>query len=289
MTLLLFLLFMIPGTFVLGVYEVEQKKLLTKGVDDQILLGTTWFLGGALIFLVGLIWGFPVLKDGFWQAISIAIGINLVSQPIFIRALKLSDASIVAPMRLLTPILTVVTGFFILHEEPTFGGVAGILIAMIGFWIILFPTGGWKITHIFEKGVILAIIGSALFAVSLPFDKKAVLTSSASVAAGLGLSIMGGISLLISFAFRRRLFSFNDFIKWKKDFVIITLLEALGSYLTAGALNYALVAYAASLKRLWSFWTVLLAGQILKEGERKRRIFATLIMFLGIMVTVIWG
>jgi len=60
-------------------------------------------------------------------------------------------------------------------------------------------------------------------------------------------------------------------------------------FLTTQALNYTLAAYAASVKRLWSFWAVILSGQILGEKDISHRLAATGIMLAGIVITSLFG
>lgn len=91
--------------------------------------------------------------------------------------------------------------------------------------------------------------------------------------------------------FNRQLF--GEFFKWrelnKKIFSIYILSWCGGSILCAQGLNYALVAYAASIKRLWSLWAVLFSSVVLREKNIGRKVMATGIMIAGILVTIIFG
>lgn len=70
---------------------------------------------------------------------------------------------------------------------------------------------------------------------------------------------------------------------------MIPFVHAAASILTYAAMQYSLAAYAASVKRLWPLWTILLSGALLKEGNIKKKILATVIMLAGIALTVILG
>lgn len=292
----LFLILMVSGTFALGIVDVLNRTYLIRGIDDRILLGSVWFIGGLLLCIPLLIVGIPMIQSGFWTALAATVAINVVSQGLFMKAFKFSEASLIAPLRLLTPPLVIFTGFFILGEVPTVGGVAGILITAVGLLFLMAPESRFSIQALFEnvrsqQGLIWGIPAVILFAFSLPFDKKAVITSSPLFMAVLSLVLVGIAILAIEF-FRRdgAKTLFLAHIKlWWRPVLLISVIGAIGAYLTAAALSYALVAYAASLKRLWSLWTVILAGQFLKERDFTKRLIATLIMLLGIAITVIWG
>lgn len=297
MDTILFLAFMVTGTFVLGLYDVLNKKYQLWGIDDQLFLGFSWMLAGILMAPIILVIGIPELRPGFWSALAATVAINLILQPLWFRSIKLAEASLVAPLRLITPPLVVVTGFLILGEKPTAGGIAGIFIIVAGLWFLFSsyekgPSLSAAVRNMWtNQGVRFGLIGSVLAAFSFVFDKQAVITSSALFKSPLGIFLIGFFTLIWNILFRqearRRLG--EHVTHWYMPIVIVAVLVALGDFLTNQALNYSLAAYAAGLKRLWPFWTVILAGMFLKEGDFSKRLLATIIMLLGIAVIVIFG
>ena len=267
--ILLFLALMLVGTLLLGLYDVQRKQLLNRGLDEQAVLclslfGSSLFLGIALLGTVLL---------------------NVVSQNLFIRAFKLSDASLIAPLRLIIPIIVIVTGFLFLKEVPSVGGMVGIFLTVVGIYVLLFPNLRPKLS--LERGVVYGLLGSILFAVSFPLDKIAVVTSSALFASFiifLALSILTTfLNLVWNRAFITRLF---ETLKVSPAmFIGVGITGAGGLFLTNQALNYSLVAYASSLKRLQAVWTVIFAGTFLREKQTIHRLVATVIVFAGILVT----
>lgn len=292
---ILFLSLMLSGTFALGVSDVLRRKYLKDGLNDQALLVITMFFTGVLLLPILILVGFPEIKDQFWSAIVITVSLNLVSQNLFIRAFKLSEASLIAPLRLIIPLVVILTGFLFLNEKPSLNGVVGIFVTIIGLWFLV---GGEKrVEHqdryswIKDKGVIYGILGSLLFAISFPFDKIAVVQSSALFATFLIFTILGILTFLIN-VIRERNFPSVVIESLTNHFranLLISIFSSLGIVLTNQALNYSLVAYASSLKRLQALWTVIIAGKFLEEKEMKRRLVATILMFFGILLSVLWN
>ena len=70
---------------------------------------------------------------------------------------------------------------------------------------------------------------------------------------------------------------------------IMPLIHSVSTYLTFTALSYALAAYAVSVKRLWSFWAVILSGHFLQERNIDRKLIATVTMLGGIALIVFFG
>lgn len=295
MTTLFFFSLMVAGTFFLGVRDVGQKKYLTEGMNDQLLLGVSYVLGSLLLSPLLLFFGIPQIQPGFLSAFVATVALNVVSQNVFIRAFKEADASLIAPLRLLSPPFTILTGFLILGEIPTLIGVVGILVTIVGLWVLIADTRLFALRSIGDslsrKAVVLGIFGALLFAVSIPFDKKVVLASSGLLYAISIQFVVGFLTLLGNYAGQRefRAAFLPALSLWRGKLIFLAVCGSMGTFLTNQALNYSLVAYAASVKRLWSFWTVLLAGKFLREQNVRGRLIATGVMLVGLIITAVFG
>lgn len=135
----IFLGLMLVGTFFLGFNDVQKKKYLAQGINEQVFLGLYLFLSDLILLPAVFFFGIPVIRSGFWNAFLWTVILNVISQALFMRAFKLSEASMIAPLRLIIPPLVIVTGFLFLGETPSLAGVFGIIITMIGLWFFLFP------------------------------------------------------------------------------------------------------------------------------------------------------
>lgn len=292
---LLFLLLMIPGTFFLGVNDILIRKVLRRDAMDQQLLLSLDFIGSALILSVPLfIFGIPELKSGFWSAFLIAVVLNVFAQWAWYTAFKKEEASLVAPLRLLTPPLVLLTGYFVLVEQPSLGGILGIFITIGGLWFLLDSEAKFKDVQLLSvlkrPGVLLGLWGAISFAISFPLDKKAVVASSPLFLAALALLVVGIINFIIGYLMHHRDGHFFAGLKdsWRV-IIFIPFVHAAGSFLTYAGLNYALAAYAASVKRLWSMWTVLLSGKLLEEKNIFKKVVSIAIVLGGIFIIVFLG
>lgn len=289
-----FLGLMVVGTFFLGFNDIQKKKYLSQGVSESVLLGVHLFLAGFILLPAVFLFGLPEIKNGFWYAFWGTVSLNVISQAVFMRAFKFSEASVIAPLRLIIPPLVIVTGFVFLGERPSSTGMLGILVTMIGLWVLLFPQHPFSFAEVKkfrnEKGIFLGMLGSVLFAISFPLDKKAVITSSALFASSLIFMSIGIITIFIN-QVRDKEFA-REMIRIVRNkpmpLFFTSLSLGIGVFLTNQAFNYSLVAYASSLKRLQALWTVALSGRFLQERNLTRKFLATIIMFLGIVLSVLW-
>ncbi len=285
---------MIPATFLLGLSDVFTKKILREKIPETLLLGFNFFFSGIILSVVSLAVGFPEIKPAFWTAFVATVAINVFGQFSWYRAYKLEEVSLVSPLRLIIPAFVILTGFFILNETPNFWGMAGIFITIFGLWLLFYSqanfTGRSMSKTIISPGVLWGLAGVVSFSFSFPFDKKAVINSSALFFSGFAFLALGLIYLFITFVARKDgAAKIKELYKMKKYFLSMIFFYSFGGFLATWALNFALAAYASSTKRLQSLWTVIFGGKILKEGNIGKKIVATIIMFLGIAVSLIFG
>ena len=283
---------MIPGTFFAGLLDVIIRYILREGkINERLLLAFNFIFSGLFIFIPFVLFDFPEIKQGFWLALFMTSFLGLFGHWIYYKAFSQSEASLISPTRLLTPPFVLITGFLILGETVSFLGAIGVLTTIIGLWFLVNPENKkLSLIKIFEhKGILLGTVGALFFAFSFPFDKKAVVASSALFFSAVYLVIVGFVSLVI-YAVQKKDFSIYRNLKanWRIIFLMV-FINIAAFFLTAQALNYTLAAYAASVKRLWSFWAVILSGQLLKEKDIGKRLLATGIMLGGILITSLFG
>ena len=286
--LYLFFALMLSGTFFLGYNDFQKKKYLNRGINRQILLCGI-FLGGSLFLFIPIFFtGVPILAPIFWWAITGTVLLNVLSQNLFIRAYSLSEASLVSPLLLVTPIIVIGTGFLFLHEMPSFLGSLGIIVTVIGLWFLIAPDFH-RFTHL-EPGLIYGLFAAVLFAVSFPLDKLAVVSSSALFTGAITFFSIAFITFVLNIFHNKKfpLLFISSVRENSISFVVMSFVFGCGIFLTNQALNYSLAAYASSLKRLQVFWTILLSGSLLGEKNIGRKLLATAIMFSGVFLSVIF-
>lgn len=289
----LFLAYMLPATVLLGLHDVLTRKTLKTGVHEQFLLGVTLIISGALQLFLAVTFGFADLAQGFWFAFVTSLALNIFGQLFWYKAFQCEEASTIAPLRLLTPPLVLVTGYLVLGEQPTALGILGVSIIIVGFWS--FFHAGAQSAHLSlagflkKPGVVWGLLGAIFFAASFPFDKRAVVASSALTFGGL-IFLSIGVSVLtwwmVTAPERNVALQFKKIARALPLFVAT---HAIGVALSLEALKYTFAAYAVSVKRLSALWAVLLSGALLKEQNIKRKLLGTVVILLGLGVIIVWG
>jgi drug/metabolite transporter (DMT)-like permease len=119
----------------------------------------------------------------FWLAISAALPLELAAFFLYMRALRLSPLSLSLPFLAFTPVFMILTGFFILDETISTGGALGILLIVLGAYILNLSktkTGllGPVKAVLHEPGSWIMLLISFLYSFTAPIGKLAVLHSN---------------------------------------------------------------------------------------------------------------
>lgn len=116
------------------------RKYMTKYMEPFALVATRGLIQAPLFCVWAFIdngWKFPSqLNHLFWISVCISGTINIITSYLYNRSIQISTLSATVPFLSFTPAFLLVVGFLVLGEVPSFWGVVGILIAVMGgFWL----------------------------------------------------------------------------------------------------------------------------------------------------------
>src|SRR3989344_3302014 len=83
-------------------------------------------------FLIGL----PVIDQRFWLVAAVTGILNGIALPILFKAYEIGEFSSVYSMILMTPVFLLFTSFIFLGEQPTLLGATGVLLTVLGLWVV---------------------------------------------------------------------------------------------------------------------------------------------------------
>ncbi len=238
---------------------------------------------GALLLLPLLLLREGLLRPepSFWWALAVSGGINAVAAVMIVRAVYVSDLSLVSPLKALTPVFMLLTGPLILRELPGPIGAAGVLAVGCGGWLLA-RTGPGLLEPFRalarDRGVRLMTGVAALFAVSATVDKVGVLASSPLTWA---VALKATVALLVlPLAIRRGGLGGGR---------PLTLLAggaasaaSVAAQMTALPLTFA--AYVIAAKRSSILFAVLFGAIFFGERATLRRLAGAAIMLTGLVL-----
>ena len=142
------------------------------------ILSTAPWMVLALLFLPA-----AVPDRTFWLAIAAALPLELAAFFLYMRALKLSPLSLSLPFLAFTPVFMILTGRLILDEALTAGGVLGILLIVLGAYVLnlsKMKSGllGPIRAVMREPGSWIMLLVSFVYSITAPIGKVAILHSN---------------------------------------------------------------------------------------------------------------
>jgi drug/metabolite transporter (DMT)-like permease len=142
--------------------------------------------GWASLFLIPLLFWAPAPSNSaeFWWNLALAIPLEIVAALMFNRALQISPLSIVMPYLAFTPVFLLGIEWLVLGESFSVIGGAGIFLVAGGALILQAPMleakkPSFKRLLVHEKGPLLMLGVSIIYAVTSVLAKKAVVASNA--------------------------------------------------------------------------------------------------------------
>ncbi len=280
----------LAGVFI-SIRAALEKHIL-KQVDEFAL---AWYLrvfGGLFtwIFIVFSGYTFSIKGEVFWIALIVGGVLGSASFVLALKALKVTDLSLLAPISTITPIFVLITAPFIIGELPTIGGLIGVLCIVSGAYTLNIKERKRGYFEPFRalinnKGVWYMLGATFLWSVGTSISKIGIEVSSPLFWSA-SLQIASALVLTPVVLWRS---SFSSKKTGKKGLMLLPLMgmiAALASIVYAYAISMILVVYASSLKRMNVIFEVILGRVVFREEGFVERIIGVLIMLLGgILIT----
>jgi len=279
-------------TLTTAVLIASADALSKKASQKQSVYGVSlsrWFFSLPVLLLMTYQMEFPrAINQQVIILTAILIPLEITAMILYIKALSRYDLSMTAPLLSLTPLFLLVTGSVFLDETISISGIAGVLIVLLGIYVM-------NISHLKEgmlapfrsllknEGAVLVIIVALIYTVTSTMGKKVVTLTGSSFFSFWYL-------FLLSFAL-------IPVMCWKgesplqifKNFrinLLIGTLVGLATYTIFTAYNYAPIAYVIAVKRTSIIFSVLLGRLVFKEHCFGQRVVGAALAFAGIIVII---
>lgn len=282
-------IFAILGAIFDSTFYMLSKQLLK--TIDQYVLASGVFLSSFIVLLsVSIYRGIPDIGAAFYLSIFVTGILNVVAAILYYKALKMTDLSLSIPMISFTPIFLIFTSFFLLNELPTTFGIVGILLIVVGSYILNTRKDSKHLLDPFKeilvnRAILYMLIVAFLFSISANFDKIVVKNSDPYFGHSMVFLLIGGCFFAISAVKNKGIFLYHrDFHK----IFFIGLILAIEAITINIAYTMQIVPYVISLKRLSILFSVLYGGLVFKEIDITRRSLAASVMVAGVALIILF-
>ena len=315
-TMLLWFLLSLGSAIAASWVQTMQKwsVSLTRYSKFTITVVASLIASAALLLVSYGIVGIPVIDSRYWTA-ALATGLlNAATIPLMLKAYEVGEFSSVFSMSLLTPVFLLFTSFAQLGEAPSFLGAAGVILIVLGLWVIASTREHRAAPH-FALGNWLAVLVAFLWSISSNFDKLTARYSSPFFAPVGTYAIIAAALGLYLFARHRRLIVYNDvyndvrheageasvsaqrvpdsrlrLLPGVPPFAVLAitgLTFAASSVVHNAALLLGFVAYTIAIKRLGVIFGVFWGWLFFREKNIRRKLLGSLVAIAGVVIIVL--
>ena len=277
-------------SFLTALFEALKDVLGKKSLEKCNEYIVAWALRlFALPFLLPLLFFTKKIElgSGFWPALLTGGILNLITTVLYMKAIKASDLSVTVPMVTFTPLFLLLTSPVIVGEFPPLIGILGILLIVLGSYLLHLKKKQKGILAPFkaiitEKGPRLMLVVAFIWSITSNIDKVGIQNSSVVLwAVAIHIFIIIAMVPLVWLTSRT---SMHQLVKYRNVLVSLGLINALKYFFQLAALQFTLVAYVISIKRTSAILCVIFGALIFKEKGLKERLTGSVIMVLGVLL-----
>jgi uncharacterized membrane protein len=285
---MLWVFYALMSAFSFSTSDAFTKKVSSE-VDDKIVLLSRYLFGFPLAVIILMFEGIPHVDNIFWYIFIPFIPLEVFAYFLYIKAIRKTPISLVAPLLSFTPVFLILTSFLILGELPSVYGVYGILLVVIGAYVLnISPKIGLlgPFKSLFsEKGSIYMLTVALIFSITASLSKILVQSSSPMFASAIYLLFLSIVIFIILLIYQRKnlIYLKTNF----KELLPTGFFYGLMAIFHNLAITLAIVPYMMSIKRTSSIFSVFYGHFWFNEKNMKFRIFGTCIMVLGAAIIIL--
>jgi len=264
-----------------------------KKVDVFVLALVMRLIGLLTVLPLLLINPIPNLNYKFWLA-AILIGLLSTLSDIFrIKAIQLSPISLVAPITAFSPVFLLITTPFILGEFPSLIGLLGIILVILGSYLIHFESFSHHLLKPFktifkQAGVKFMLLTTFIWSLESNVHKIGIKNSSVAFWTVTQFAVIS-FTLIIYLLLTKKTIRVTKPRKIAAPLVLIGLIAGLGQIAQMQSLSMILAVYAITIKRLSILLTIVLGWLFFKETNIKKKLVSASIMIIGVIIISISG
>lgn len=267
--------------------NVFQKKLAEIGFNPM-LINFVMYAGLSLLSLpVILRLNFYEISGCFWLYSVLGGLFGALGNSYLIKALKNGELSVLGPINAYKSVVAMVIGIFLLNEIPSFIGIFGVLLIIIGSYIVFDTQQEGFSLSLFKRADIRYRFYALFFTAIEALCIKNVINES---------------NVYISFAmwclfgmFFCWIFSFNNMKSNKKTtkksilyLLMVVICMGIMQLSTNYVFSHLQVSYGLALFQLSAIISVLLGWRLFNECNISKKLFGTAIMILGAIIIILY-
>lgn len=272
--------------------EGFRSMFIKKASRDYDPIIIAWFNNILpLLVFIPLLFFVPItFNRDYLLSLTATSLINVAATILYMHSISHDDISKVMPMLSFTPLFLLFIEPLILGEKPGIFGVFGVVLVVIGSYLLNLGNNGASLLTPFKelfinKGTRLMFLVAVLWSVSANFDKICI--NNASVYQH--IIFMNGfificVTIIVLIFKRDKIPQLK--LQTTRSLFNVSIFTVGTFIFHMAALSMTLVVYVVAMKRMSGVFSVLIGAGFLKEKNWKERLLGSVVMFIGVLFIV---
>jgi len=289
----MWIIFALCAALLASFNPIINKRLLAD-TDVSVVAWAGQAFGLPLLALNLILFFGPLPRVDGWFFIGIlgSAILNTLAHLAATQSLKDGDASLVAPLFVFSPAVTLLVSSFTLREIPQLLPLIGVGLMIIGAYLLALSS--WQeafeplraVVH--QRTLWLAIAASALWGITPVFEKTAIQhtfpenPTAAAFGALLALAL-----ILFPIMLSRARQPFTQMRTRLRGFLLLGVIGGIAPLLGYAAFSLGLVGYVSALFKMSSVFALLWAYLFLREKNVPRRLPGAVVMVIGALLIAV--
>ena len=280
------------SAFFLATADTLSKRYLSHYRPGELVL-VRFGVSGALLLPLLLWQPWPQLSPAFWGWVAVSLPLELLAMWLYMQAIRESPLSLTLPYLAFTPAFNMLTGYLLLDETVSWTGFSGILLIVLGAWLLNLKTTqngtGLNLLAPFraitrERGSRLMLMVAAIYSLTSVTSKGALLHANPGFFGPFYFVVLGTASVLV--------FASRDVSSWRAMGKHPWVHLGVGAFMAGMVIThfYAIahieVAYMLAVKRTSLLFGILYGAWLFGESGLKKNLAAGILMVLGVFLIV---
>ena len=281
------------SAFFLATADTLSKRYLSHYRPGELVL-VRFGVAGVLLLPLLLWQPWPALSPVFWGWMAAALPLELLAMWLYMQAIRTSPLSLTLPYLAFTPVFNTLTGYIVLGETVTWAGFSGILLIVLGAWLLNMEAAqnGTRLNILApfraitqERGSRLMLIVAAIYSLTSVTSKGALLHANPAFFGPFYFVVLGVASVV--------LFASRDISSWRAMSHHPLAHLAIGVFMAGMvvthfyAIEHIEVAYMIAVKRTSLLFGLLYGAWLFNETGIGKNLGAGILMVLGVYLIVV--
>jgi len=266
--------------------DISGKKVIHR-VEAYIVSWAWMFFSLPLLYTVLWVRGVPPVTSEFFPALAASTVFVSVASILYFKAIESSDLSVCMPMMAFTPLFLLVTSPLMLGESPKAAGMLGILLIVIGSYVLHFHDRHKGYLQPFksllsEPGARYMLGVAVIFGISANIDKIGVRSSSPLMWIA---TLNTSLSLVLWIVVRMKVKGPGKQIRSVWPYLLMVgAWNGLAMIFQMTAIQMTMVPYLIGVKRTSVIMTSLFGFFLFKEKGLSERLTGAILMVAGVLM-----